>query len=234
MKQMKKILLLLLALTLVVSLAACGETDTPEPTPTSAPEIPATLPETLPEEIEAPDIEEPYDENTDENVDEALTNEIAGGHTGGAAPGLTIERLEYQEGPGQLADVTFMHTIDLMPGPDHYFTDTLMIRTFTPLRDFAFIWIEYYIGIDEDIAIPVGTAGEMVDMFQPTEAFIIYGYVSAGTFPNSGITFLDENGQRFFFFIVQNQGYPETGDLYLLIEFQLSAEAMPTDWVAPW
>ncbi|MCL2587887.1 MAG: hypothetical protein FWD84_00580 [Oscillospiraceae bacterium] len=157
-------------------------------------------------------------------------NGIASDHVGGVALGLTIERLEYQAGPGPLADVTFLHMVLLAPEGG----DTLMIRTFTPLRDFAVILIEHDIGANEDIAVPVGRAGERVGTFLPTEALMISGYMSAGTLPNTGITFLDENGQRFFFFIVQNQGYPDAGAPYLLSEFQLRTEAMPAGWSAPW
>ena len=72
----------------------------------------------------------------------------------------------------------------------------------------------------------------MIDELLPGEAFIINDYMSMGTLPVSGITFLDESGERWFFSILQNQA--GEGDPYRLIEFQLKIDAFPSDWIAPW
>jgi len=243
---MKKILLLVLALGLIFTLAACSENDEAEATPT--PQPPAETPieddsqndddytSTLENEeadeeyepIEDPENDEGYDTTPDDNAEapiedsnDSSTDDDTRGDSGGVALGLTIELLiEEEAGPGPLADLTFMHTVDL-DATFAFVGDTLMIRTFTPLRDFAVILIERDIGADYDIIIPVEIIGDVVESFLPTEGFIIYNYMSVGTMPNRAITFLDENGQRHFFFIIQNQGYPETGDRYILHEFQV-------------
>jgi len=133
------------------------------------------------------------------------------------ALGLTIIRLEYGEGPGPLEDVTFMHMLDydeLRGSGDFEYTDTLMIRTATPLRDFAVINMSNDATDDQIFFIPEQLFG-VVENFLPGEAYIITSYVGVGTLPWSGITFLDDNGQRWYFAILQNQA--DEGDPYLLL-----------------
>ena len=246
---MKKILLLILAIGLIFTLTACDDLDdlfaNPEPQPPAETPDEENVPDEeildYDEDEEAETEETQYDEydyvddnETSEDSDIGSTDDDVGG-SGGVALGLTIELLEYEEGPGPLADLTFMHIVNLDPDSTAAFVgDTLMIRTFTPLRDVAVILTERHVGADEDIIVPVDLVGDMVNNFLPTEGFIIYSYISVGTMPNTAITFVDENEQRHFFFILQNQGYPETGDRYMLIEFQLQIESMPADWIAPW
>jgi len=203
---MKKIVLLLLALMLVFALAACDTTDTPEPAPT--PEIPVALPEPPPEEIEEPD-EEP-------------TDDVASGHTGGVALGLTIERLDVERVTGPIGDASFMHKFDFrehMYVPD-MLVNPMMIRTFTTLHNFSVIvFMENDVDENGEIFfIPIGTYGT-IDTFEPHEAFIIDSFVSAGTVPHTGITFVDDTGQSWFFAIIQNQA-DELVDPYLLIQLE--------------
>jgi len=150
--------------------------------------------------------------------------------------GLTIVQLvEDGPGPGPLADITFMHGFSYVELGGWDGGHTLMIQTSTPLRDFAVINIVENLEVEEYVTfIPTGVYG-VVDNFLPGEAFIINDYVwRGGALPLSGITFIDESGQRWFFTIIQNQAYPEHGDAYQLRQFQLRTDALPSDWVAPW
>ncbi|MCL2377587.1 MAG: hypothetical protein FWC77_00515 [Defluviitaleaceae bacterium] len=160
-------------------------------------------------------------------------NDTTSHHTGGVALGLTIERLGYEEGPGQLAGLDFMHTIDLGHGsPEASLGDNLMIRTYTHLREFAVITMENDMANDEVIFIPAAAIGETVNDFLPGEGFIIFGYMSTGTLPSRAITFLDESGRRWHFAIQQNQAYPYEGDAYMLIPLASSYpyQALTFEW----
>jgi len=133
------------------------------------------------------------------------------------ALGLTIMRLEYGEGPGPFEEVTFMHMLDydeLRGSGDFEHTDTLMIRSSAHLRDFAVINMSNDATDDQIFFIPNQFFG-VVENLLPGEAYIITSYVSVGTLPWSGITFLDDNGQRWYFAILQNQA--DEGDPYLLL-----------------
>ena len=136
----------------------------------------------------------------------------------GTAPGVSIIRLVYEEGPGPLADLSFMHIVDLGSGmDDSYVGDNLMIRVDADVRDFAVITMENDMADDDVIFRPAGVVGGMVNNFAATDGFIIYDYMSMGTLPHLGIRFTDENGQRWHFAILQNQAYPNEGDAYMLI-----------------
>jgi|GEM_PF-4043359 len=150
--------------------------------------------------------------------------------TGVAALGLSIERLEYGEGPGALEGLDFMHILDyskltgitLENGDSELgLGDTLMIRTQTPLQNFEVIWMSNDSTEDEILFFPIEAFG-LAETFLPGEAYIIHSFLDMGTMPWSAITFLDDNGQRWFFAIIQNQGYPETGSRYFLLELQIT------------
>ena len=154
------------------------------------------------------------------NDDIETDNGVDSGHTGGTALGITIESIYGQGGP---ADVSVSHTFDYsvhmhaadIPG------DTLMIRTFTTLHNFSVIVMEN--DNDEDYGViftPVGIYGT-VETFEPSEAYIITAFLSAGTLPQSGITFTDEAGQNWYFAIMQNQA--DEGDPYFFILLEYEA-----------
>jgi len=240
---MKKILLIILAIGLIFTLTACDDEDILEeiaPPPIDEPYEEAPVEEEVYVE-EAPIEEEPYiEEPSVDEYDEPEDNDeddSRPGYVHGDPLGLTIVQLEYDgPGPGALADITFMHMLNYseLSGWDDG-GHTLMIQTYTPLSDFAVISIVENLAVEDEITfIPMETFGT-VDNFLPGEAFIINDYIwMGGAFPLSGITFVDENGQRWFFTIFQNQAYPEHGDMYQLREFQLRTNALPADWVAPW
>jgi len=184
---------------------------------------------------ELPEVEEEYEDGNGENINE---NDTRPGYVHGDPLGLTIVQLvDDGPGPGALADVTFMHMLNYseLSNWDGGHGHTLMIQTYTPLRDFAVISIVENLAVDDVITfIPMETFGTVAN-FLPGEAFIINDYIwMGGALPMSGITFLDESGQRWFFTIFQNQAYPEHGAAYQLREFPLRAETLPSDWVAPW
>ncbi|MCL2427339.1 MAG: hypothetical protein FWD05_13510 [Oscillospiraceae bacterium] len=246
---MKKILLLILTLGLIFMLVACDDVNLPPSTdpPPSAPESPVPPPTPEPVELEPdsdeyeyelPEDEEEPDEQDYENANE--NDDVQTDYVSGVPLAISITKLtEDGAGPGQLADITFMHMLnynEVIPdfGGTDIAGDSLLIQTGSPLRDFAVINITENIAVEDELTFIPTEAFGTVENFLPNEAFIINDYRSRGTLPGSGITFLDENDQRWFFIILQNQAYPEHGDFYQLIEFQLRTDALPADWVAPW
>ncbi|MCL2587971.1 MAG: hypothetical protein FWD84_01025 [Oscillospiraceae bacterium] len=202
---MKKVALLLLILGLVFAFAACGPMDEePEPTPTPEASVETPTPEEPPEEEEEP-------ENGLEGGASAIDAE---------ALGLTITRLENGADAGahtfdhrELEEAQWGVEIDW----DEQIGDRLMIQADVPLYEFAVIVVENDILEDEIVFIP-GDAFGMIEVLLPGEAFIINSYMGLGTFPWSGITFLDENGQRWFFTI--NQNMSGEGAPYILWGFE--------------
>ena len=60
-----------------------------------------------------------------------------------------------------------------------------------------------------------------VEMLLPGEAFVIENYAGAGTLPNRGITFSDENGANIrVFFFQENHAYPEHGGRWIIREIE--------------
>ena len=183
-------------------------TTIPEPTPYTATE-PAPEP-----------TQEPAAEPTDTTSD-TTTEDVP--PAGSVAVNLTAMRLEYEEGPGPLEDLDFMHIVDLNDGShETNFGDTIMIRTNVPLSNVEIISIQHNSGTYEDYYIVGGPVTTAVESFLPGEGFIIYGYVGLGTLPHLGITFLDETGQRWHFGILQNNAYPDEGGAYILIPLSSS------------
>jgi len=90
-----------------------------------------------------------------------------------------------------------LHEIDYLPGS---IGDRVMIKTNLPLRDFALITFNVDMDEYELWYIPENTYG-MVAEFSPGDAFIINGYMGMGTLPRSGVTFIDQYGERRYFAI---------------------------------
>ena len=139
-----------------------------------------------------------------------------------AALELTIERLE-----GDPAD--FDHVFDYSQGQSDGLGDTLVIRANLPLLNFAVQFFTNEMRGDEVTFLPVEAFAE-VGVLPAGDGFVITHYLSRGTLPASGVTFVDEDGTQRLFAIVQNQGYPETGAAYLLIELENRTGEQPPVW----
>jgi len=76
--------------------------------------------------------------------------------------------------------------------------DTLMISANVPLRDFGLV--KFYVDFTEDgwLFILVEILAT-IDELSPDDAFVITSYTGAGTLPQSGVTFVDPDGQRRYF-----------------------------------
>jgi len=114
--------------------------------------------------------------------------------------GLTIIRLEYED-DNLLAEADFLH----MYLYEEEGGDTLMIRTARNLYEFSMLKMTPNGTGDIMTFTPYEIIRVVDNTFLPGEAFLINGYISVGTFPWSGITFLDENGDRWYFAIIQDQ-----------------------------
>jgi len=112
--------------------------------------------------------------------------------------------------------------------------DMLIIRTNVTLYEFAVVdLLVDPDAFDEEgvVFIPRDSFG-MIETFTPEEAYVIEHYMGVGTFPWSGITFLDAGGQRHYYTIIQNQS--DEGDRYLLGgPFEDRTDELPPDW-QPW
>ena len=69
-----------------------------------------------------------------------------------------------------------------------------------PLYDFALLqFISDYFGVEPGfLYFPTGTVG-MIDVLPVGDVFVINGYIGSGTFPTSGVTFVDGDGNARFF-----------------------------------
>lgn len=227
---MKKILLLLLALGLILGLSACDRT---EETPYE-PELPP---------VEEPMYEEPdlelemeYDPYEEEGFGYALRP------THGTAAevntiaslemlGLSIVRLTEENdhlAPMVMHNFFYNFMVEArgadMPSISG---DNLLIMASVPLYDFSIIAIDNDVIDDEIVFIPVATL-DQVDLLLG-EGYLISNFIWGGTMPQSAITFLDANGYRFYFAIVQNQAYPNEGGAYMLIQFANRTEELPAN-----
>ena len=234
---MKKLLVVLIAVLALVTLTACNGSGNTQDTSgaqndTSPTENVPVESNQTPEPPTTPSVEE---QSPPEEPTEYDYGDIEPGQTGGVPLGITIVRLDPDDNPGPLADVSFMHIFnhneiaaaaDWFGDLDENLGDTLMIQTFTPLYDFSVISVRDDMLGDDLIWIPIEFYGT-VENFLPGEAFIIQSYLGLGTLPWSGISFLDENGQRWYFLIVQNQ--MDDGDPYLLVEFQNRTDELPAN-----
>jgi hypothetical protein len=108
--------------------------------------------------------------------------------------------------------------------------DRLVIWTNTTLRDFAVLSVGNDVIDEEIVFIPLETFSQIKEL-TPQSAFVVNGYMSVGTIPWSGITFVDEKGEQRYFLILQDQSdeFPP----YRLLEFEDRTKELPADWT-PW
>jgi hypothetical protein len=138
----------------------------------------------------------------------------------------------------QLGAFDYIHEFDYMLVREsvHGFAsdilgDTLVIWTDIHVRDFSVISVGHDFIDDELFFIPIEVFGQ-VDNLPPGMGFVINSYISLGTMPWSGITFVDENDVKRYFTILQDQSdeFPP----YRLIEFEDRTSELPPDWRPPW
>ena len=96
---------------------------------------------------------------------------------------------------------------------------TLVVWSNQTLTDFAVVMLSPDFLDDAWSFEPISTHGFVSEM-HPSEAFVIENYMCMGTLPHSGVTFTDEEGVKRYFFMIENQGYPETGDRWLIREIE--------------
>ena len=126
-------------------------------------------------------------------------------------------------------DYTLVRRV-LWPGGEHITGDRLVIWANTPLRNFALITIGNDVIGDEIIFIPIDTFAFLNEL-PVGAAFVINSYISGGTIPWSGISFLDENNVQRYFLLLQDQS--DAFEAYRLIEFMDRREELPDGW-SPW
>ena len=174
---MKNFLVLLFALVLIFTLAACATSD--EPFEGLQDDISAIA------DYASPAEEEPSEEEDTSPADEESSNS---------------EELSDPD-ESDLPESSPTPTEDDSEDTDNDFDDVPDDFNFTH----GFV-IDHRVNAD---------AFGFVENFLPGEAYVIISYVSVGTLPWSGISFLDENDQWWVFAILQNQA--DEGDAYLLL-----------------
>ena len=222
---MKKFAFALLTLCLVFMLAAC---DGAEPPPATLEAPPAT-------DIEAPAGEYEDDEPEGEEYGEPEETPPVGAQMDESALGLSIALAtdELLALADSLSSMSYHRVVEARDGAVDTTIggDTLVIQAAVPLYEFAVVLIGNDVLGDDIIFIPIETFG-MVESLMPGAAFVIEDYQAVGTFPWSGITFLDGNGHRWYFAIIQDQSGEM--DPYRLLHFEDRRDELPADWVAPW
>ena len=139
----------------------------------------------------------------------------------GAALGLSIDITSDEI----LASFDYLHEVDYMlvrearwPDGDGIIGgDRLVIWANSPLRNFALISLSNEIAGENFIFVP-GDTFALLNELSPGTGFVINSYISAGTLPLSGITFIDENNVQRYFLLVQDQS--DDFEAYRLIEFE--------------
>jgi len=125
--------------------------------------------------------------------------------------GLTIVRL-FEENDPLLGNINTIHTLDYNqvqlargnePSEDGWGV-SLLIQADVPLYNFSIIAVEHDFENDEWLIIPLASVGE-IDLLTPNEGYLIFNYIGAGTLFLSGVTFEDENGNRHYFTMGENQ-----------------------------
>ena len=103
-----------------------------------------------------------------------------------------------------LAAFEYIHEMDYYELRGVADGDRLVIWADVPLSDFAVIDIRNdFIG-DEWVWLLYGSYGR-VDSLLPGQGYVISNYLGMGTLPWSGLSFIDENDQRHYFFMQHDQ-----------------------------
>jgi len=94
-----------------------------------------------------------------------------------------------------------LHEIDYLPGSTG---DMVMIQTNVPLHDFALF--TFISDMNEyELWYILESIYDIVAELSPDDAFIINGYIGMGTLPRSGVTFIDQYGERRYFAMQHDQ-----------------------------
>jgi len=111
--------------------------------------------------------------------------------------------------------------------------DRLTIWANIPVYDFELIAFgnDSIDGEDGFIFIPFGEALGTVDELLPGQAFVINSYVGLGTLPWSGISFVEGNGEKRYFAIIQDQS--DSPVEFVMWEFENRTGELPQNW-SPW
>ncbi|MCL2593640.1 MAG: IseA DL-endopeptidase inhibitor family protein, partial [Defluviitaleaceae bacterium] len=130
-----------------------------------------------------------------------------------------------------LSTFAFIHEIDYTDvrevrdggGVENFNGDRLVIWANAPVSDFSLIAMRNDFVNEEVIFIPSQAFGTINEL-SVGQAFVVNSYVGLGTLPWSGITFLDENGYRHYYAIIQGQ----MDGSYSLMPFEPRVDDFPS------
>jgi len=111
------------------------------------------------------------------------------------------------------------------------FGDRLVIWSSMPLFDLELIGVTTEMIGDDLVYIPLNAYGR-IDALWPGYGYIVANYMSMGTLPWSGITFLDETGARYHFWL--NHDNSDSTNRFFLGQFIDRSDELPDDWEAYW
>jgi len=99
--------------------------------------------------------------------------------------------------------------------------DRIAIWSSTPLFQLEVINITGDFVDDEVVFVPNDSYG-MIDVLYPGQVYLIVNYVGMGTLPWSGITFLDEQGERYYFFMQHDNS--DSDNVFMIGQFRIMDE----------
>ncbi|MDD2217879.1 MAG: hypothetical protein PHX63_05555 [Eubacteriales bacterium] len=94
----------------------------------------------------------------------------------------------------------------------------LMIHTDTPLKDFAFISVDY-VDKEGEFYFVEGSQLFQIDELSPEKPFVVQLQI-AGSIPNYGISFVDENGDEKNYIISYSGRGEDEAPPFSLLEFE--------------
>jgi len=97
--------------------------------------------------------------------------------------------------------------------------DTLIIRTDTAIKDFAFISVKYD-DTGDKVSLLAGDTLFSVDELSPQKPFVVKMLDPGGVLPAYGISFVDENGVKRYYSINLDKRGVEEAPPYYLDEFK--------------
>ena len=108
--------------------------------------------------------------------------------------------------------------------------DRIAIWASRPLFQLELMLIGHEVLGEELIFIPVSTH-EKIDELRPGQVFVINNYVGLCLIPWSGVTFLDEYGERHYFRMQHDNS--DSPNMFFMAPFYDRTDELPDDWV-PW
>jgi len=131
-----------------------------------------------------------------------------------------------------LGSFTSLHEVDYMQlhgWEGDPWGDRLVIWSSMPLFELELMGVVADMLGDDFVYIPLNRYGR-VDALLPGEGFLLTNYIGMGTLPWSGITFVDEAGNRYHFWLQHD--HSDSSNRFFLGQFTDRSDELPDGWEA--